>query len=135
MAEPTENERAWIAAQYAAEKYLRQEEIEHGGVRGYPAFHVHPDAAIWAVQSSSSPGKIVYWVVTGTLPTTWHVSITDCPGPREALREVSRSFLQTASFLRRENLSFDPRILTPYEPEMAGRFQSAAEMLLRYTEK
>lgn len=62
----SDDEDTWIETERQnAEDYLRRQRIEHLGVGEFPAFHVHPYLALWAVQSKNSPGEIGWWAITG----------------------------------------------------------------------
>jgi hypothetical protein len=67
-----------------AEAYLKQEKLTHGKVGEYPAWHVAPYLAVWAVESIVSPGAVGWWVITGDLPSDY-LSSNEADGPRGAL--------------------------------------------------
>ena len=97
-------EEAWIEQQrQQVIEYLATERVDHLGVGEYPAFHVHPDFALWAVQSRQSPGLIGWWAVSGDVPTDYFSSATpDIHG--EALRTVARQWREWAAFMLRARL-------------------------------
>ncbi len=87
-ADPGEN--AWISEQrQIAEEYLRRQGVDHLGVGEYPAFHIHPYVALWAVQSKQAPGFVGWWAVSGDQPTDY-ISSHEARNPREAVRAFSR---------------------------------------------
>ena len=71
MSKERENpdEEEWVAQERAkAIAYLSSQKCEHAGVGEWPAFHIDPYIALWAVQSPSSPGRIGWWAISGDLP-------------------------------------------------------------------
>jgi hypothetical protein len=91
----------WIAEQRErVVDYLRSQEIDHLGVGEYPAFHVHPYIALWAVQSRNAPDRIGWWAISGDLPTDY-ISSAGSPHPRDALREFSRYWRELAEHMLR----------------------------------
>src|SRR4051794_20871401 len=95
------DEDIWIEAERKhAEEYLREQQVEHQGVGEYPAFHVHPYFALWAVQSGRSPRAIGWWVVTGDLPADY-ISSSEGTRPREAMRAFARHWREVSGFMLR----------------------------------
>ena len=41
--------------------YLASQQCEHAGVGDWPAFHIDPHIALWAVQSPTTLGRIGGW--------------------------------------------------------------------------
>ena len=76
------------------------EKVDHGGVGEWPAFHVDPYVALWAVQSKRTPGAVGWWAISGDLPTDY-ISSSDGRHPREALRAISRSWFEVSDFMLR----------------------------------
>ena len=82
----SKSEDTWIASQRkVVQEYLEREGVDHLGVGEYPAFHLHPYVAVWAVQSKKAPGWVGWWAISGDLPTDY-VSRGKIAHPREALR-------------------------------------------------
>ena len=54
-----EERRSDVAA-YAA-KHLRP----HSEIGDWPAWHVVPHVAVWAVESADRPGRVAAWVICG----------------------------------------------------------------------
>ena len=57
----------------------------------YPAFHLHPYIALWAVHSKISLGWVGWWTITGDLPTDY-ISSTEAREPSEAMRALMGRF-------------------------------------------
>ena len=130
-----DDEDIWIEAERKrAEGYLREQHVEHLGVGEYPAFHVHPYFALWAVQSKSSPGWIGWWAVTGDLPADY-ISRSEGRHPREALRAFARHWHEVAGFMLRGEPHPDYRIGAPDQwPELGDLLRRRAEIVQRYAD-
>ncbi len=97
----TSNQQAWIKAQRrAVVRYLRRERVDHLGVGDYPAFHVHPYFALWAVQSKKAPGSIGWWAASGDVPIDY-ISGTRVAHPRAALRAFARKWREVSGYMLR----------------------------------
>jgi hypothetical protein len=46
-------------------QYLGRANLTHGRVGEWPAWHVHPYVAIWAIESLKAPGWIGWWAQIG----------------------------------------------------------------------
>jgi len=71
--------------------YLRSEDVKHGRIGDWPAWHIAPCVAVWAIESSDRPEWIGWWAITGDLPTDY-VSAADCEPPqhpRKAVRAIA----------------------------------------------
>lgn len=129
------NEEKWIEDQRAlVEKYLRQQGVDHLGVGDYPAFHVHPYLALWAVQSKKAPGQVGWWCCSGDLPTDC-ISSRDGRHPREALRAFSRNWKELSACMIRGEPHPDFSIGTPdLWPELGPLLKARAEVLRQYAD-
>jgi len=67
--------------------YLQRQKIVHGRVGDLPAWHIAPIVSIWAIESSSWPGAVGWWVICGDLPTDY-CSSQGCRHPRLALQRI-----------------------------------------------
>lgn len=130
-----EDEDIWIEAERKrAEDYLCEQRVEHLGVGDYPAFHVHPYFALWAVQTKSSPGWIGWWTVTGDLPSDY-ISSSEGRHPREALRAFARHWQEVSGFMLRGEPHPDYRIGTPGQwPQLGDLLRRRAEIVQRYAD-
>jgi hypothetical protein len=130
-----DDENSWIEAERKhAEEYLREQSVEHLGVGEYPAFHVHPYLALWAVQSKRSPGAIGWWAVTGDLPADY-VSGSEGRHPRDALRAFARLWREASEFMLRGEPHPDYNIGTPEQwPKLGDLLRRRAEIIQRYAD-
>ncbi|MGH7973864.1 MAG: DUF4826 family protein [Limisphaerales bacterium] len=128
-------EDSWIEAERRrAEEYLREQRCEHLGVGEYPAFHVHPYLALWAVLSKRSPGQIAWWVVTGDLPADY-ISSSVGRNPREALRAFARHWRGLSGYMLRGVPHPDYGIGTPDQwPELGNLLRRRADIMQRYAD-
>lgn len=129
------SEEEWIRAQRSqVEDYLRAQSVDHRGVGEYPAFHVHPYVALWAIQSKKSPGQVGWWAISGDVPTDY-VSSLDCGHPREALRAIVKRWVEVSTYMLRGERHPSFRIANPDQwPELADLLRRRAEILREYTE-
>jgi hypothetical protein len=80
--------------------YLQQQNVIHGQVGEWPAWHVAPYVSIWAVESHATPGKLGWWVICGDLPTD-SLSAASVKHPREAMRAFGQLWQEYASYMTR----------------------------------
>jgi hypothetical protein len=94
------DEEVWCEAQRAqVAEYLAREGLVHGGVGDWPAWHVRPYVALWAVESVTNPGWVGWWAISGDLPTDY----TSCGSerhPREGLSDIASRWKQAADSWR-----------------------------------
>jgi hypothetical protein len=84
-----EVEQAWCARQRSAvADYLARENLVHGRVGEWPAWHVAPLVSVWAIESKARPGWVGWWVLAGYLPTDY-VSAGAIRHPRHALAAIA----------------------------------------------
>jgi non-ribosomal peptide synthetase component F len=103
--------------------------VEHLGVGEYPAFHVHPYLALWAVQSKKAPGQVGWWTVTGDLPADY-IGSSEGKHPREALRAFARRWREASELMLRGERHPDYSIGTPDQrPELGDLLQRRAEII------
>lgn len=129
-------EKAWIASQRKEViAYLESQECAHAGVGEWPAFHVNPYMALWAVQSSSHPGRIGWWAISGDLPTDYMSSAAGYH-PRDALRHFSSEWLAASEAMDRGEPYSGVQIGRPeLWSEMAPLLRKRAEILKFYAEE
>lgn len=130
MSESSPSEDQWIAEQRErVVEYLRMQEVDHLGVGDYPAFHVHPYLALWAVQSKKTPGAIGWWAISGDVPTDY-ISGRERRHPREALRAFSKYFREVSEYMLRGEPHPAVTIGKPDRwPELGGLLRTRAETL------
>jgi hypothetical protein len=129
------DEEIWINGQRrCAEEYLRTQQVDHRGVGEYPAFHLDPYVALWAVQSKNSPGSIGWWAITGDLPTDY-ISSKEGRHPREALRAFARHWSEVSEFMLRGE-AYPGYVIGPPDrwPELGELLRRRAEILKSYAD-
>lgn len=90
-------ENCWCDAQRAiVTDFLRLQTVNHGRIGDWPAWHVVPYAAIWAVESAVRPDWIGWWSISGDLPTDYISSAEVSPPqhPRKAMRVIAEQWLK-----------------------------------------
>ena len=89
-----EERRAEVAA------YLKDEGVAHGRIGEWPAWHVAPYVSIWAIESAARPEWVGWWVICGDLPTDY-VSADTIKHPRDAMRAISKRWLEVSGYMSR----------------------------------
>ena len=97
MHDPSEaEEQMWCDRERARViEYLGREGVVHGEVGDWPAWHIWPYVAVWAIESVRSPGWVGWWAISGDLPTDY----TGCGPerhPREGLRDIATRWKDAA---------------------------------------
>jgi hypothetical protein len=123
----------WCAQQHAvAAEYLARQPVKFGELGEWPAWHVVPYAAVWAVESVVAPGKVGWWVITGDLPTDY-ASGAEVPDPRTAVLAFSKRWAEAASAMKHGR---EPESITVGNPanaaELGPLLQKRAEVLSRW---
>lgn len=128
-------EENWIKSQreYARE-YLHEQGVEHLGIGEYPAFHIYPYLALWAVQSKRSPGWIGWWTITGDLPADY-ISSSDGRHPREALSAFAQHWHELSNYMLRGETHPKYKIGTQDSwPKLGDLLQHRAKIIQRYAD-
>lgn len=133
--EQEEAERVWVEKQRARViDCLRSQHCEHAGVGEWPAFHVDPYPALWAVQSPTHPGRIGWWAISGDLPTDY-MSAASGYHPRDAMRYLARHWHEIADCMKRGVTHPDTKMGTPeLWPTMAPLLEKRAAILADWAE-
>lgn len=131
----SKSEDTWIASQRkVVQEYLERERVDHLGVGEYPAFHVHPYVAVWAVQSKKAPGWVGWWAISGDLPTDY-VSRGKIAHPREALRAFALHWREMSDYMLRGEEHPDVKIGSPDQwPELGDLLRRRAQILQSYAD-
>ena len=131
----SKSEDTWIASQRkVVQEYLEREGVDHLGVGEYPAFHLHPYVAVWAVQSKKAPGWVGWWAISGDLPTDY-VSRGKIAHPREALRAFAHHWREMSDYMLRGEEHPDVKIGTPDQwPELGDLLRQRAQGLQSYAD-
>jgi hypothetical protein len=125
----------WVAAERTKViDYLAQQQCQHGGVGEWPAFHVDPYFALWAVQSLKEEGAIGWWAVSGDVPTDY-MSSGSGRHPREALRYFSSQW-RAISDAMVAGVPRDDYMIGSAEdwPELGPLLRSRAILLLKFAD-
>ena len=94
-----DNDEEWVVAQRdTVVAYLAAEGVAHGQVGDWPAWHLSPYIAIWAIESLRAPGCVGWWVISGDLPTDY-ISSVDAHDPRAAMRQFAKNWADSAAHL------------------------------------
>jgi hypothetical protein len=92
-----EVEECWCSEQQKiVSDYLRSQNLKHGRIGEWPAWHVAPYASIWAIESLARPEWIGSWVICGDLPTDYISSAEVQPPqhPRKAMRVFAKNWIE-----------------------------------------
>ena len=130
-----DSEEEWIATQRQhVSHYLAAEQVDHLGVGAYPAFHVHPYLALWAVQSRGSPGAVGWWALSGDVPSDY-ISGSDASHPREALRAFARHWHDWSAHMLRGDAHPDYQLTGgPESPELGDLLRRRAQLLAQFAD-
>jgi hypothetical protein len=128
-------EELWIAEQRSRiAEYLEKENVDHLGVGEYPAFHVNPYFALWAVQSKAAPGSIGWWAVSGDVPADY-ISAKGLRHPRDAMRKVADEWKEVSTYMLRNEPHPDTRIGRAEDwPELGKLLLSRSEILCEWAD-
>lgn len=76
--------------------YLRSQDVQHGRIGEWPAWHVVPYVSVWAIESHAQPEWIGWWVIGGDLPTDYisAAEIEPPQHPRKAIRAIAERWLK-----------------------------------------
>ena len=131
----SKSENTWIASQRKiVQEYLDRQAVGHLGVGEYPAFHVHPYVAVWAVQSKKAPCWVGWWAISGDLPTDY-VERGKIAHPREALRAFARQWRELSAYMLRGEEHPDIKIGTPDQwPGLGDLLRRRAQILKSYAD-
>jgi hypothetical protein len=114
--------------------YLEREGVVHGELGQWPAWHIAPIAALWAIESKKSPGCVGWWAISGDLPFDY-VSASKLKHPRDALRAIAESWLAQSALMARGETDPEISIGPPAEwPSLAPLLRSRASTLLEIAE-
>ena len=128
-------EEAWVAEQRdTVRAYLQQEGVHHRRVGEWPAWHLHPYLAVWAIESLAAPGRVGWWAISGDVPTDY-VSFNDADHPREVLRHFVREWAEVASSMLRGQEPPDTVIGTRDQwPEFGDLLERRSALLRRFAD-
>ena len=78
--------------------YLATEQVTHGQVGDWPAWHLAPYASIWAIESLANPGWVDWWVICGDLPSDY-LSASSIKHPRDAMVAFANRWRKAAELM------------------------------------
>ena len=123
-------EEEWCAKQRdIVTSYLRSEGVETGEIGEWPAFHVAPILAIFAIESKQHPGSVGWWVICGDLPTDY-CSSKDIHDPRQAMNSFADRWLELSEKMQQGVPHPDIKMGKPEDwPKLAPMLHSRASTL------
>ena len=115
-------------------EYLAREDVNHGKVGDWPAWHVAPYVSLWAVESLIAPGHVGWWVICGDLPTDY-ISAASARDPRTAMLAFADAWKEVAAWMQKGQPHPHLRIgpLEP-NPELAALLQNRSDLLRRFAQ-
>jgi hypothetical protein len=112
--------------------YLAQQGVEHGEIGEWPAWHIQPYVAIWAVESIVRPGWVGWWAISGDLPTDY----TSCGAerhPRAGLRDIAQRWKEGASLMAQGETTPDWNIGTrANQTDLSQLLAARVDLLLSF---
>jgi hypothetical protein len=135
MSDSFSSEDEWVSTErIRVEEYLLRHNVDHLGVGEYPAFHVQPHLALWAVQSKKAPGSIGWWAISGDLPTDY-ISSSEGGHPREALRAIAGHWVRASEAMLNGEKYSDYSIGTPDRwPELGDLLKQRAQIIREFAD-
>lgn len=95
------NETDWVLSmRREVEDYLRDQDLDHGEIGDWPAWHIAPITTIWAIESRISPGWVGWWVICGDHQTDY-VSSAQTEHPRAVLRALCTQWKELVRSMKR----------------------------------
>ena len=135
--DPLVEERWCTAQQKIVADYLRSQEVKHGRIGEWPAWHVAPYVSIWAIESFARPEWIGWWVICGDLPADYISSADVQPPqhPRKAVRVFAQNWLELDKAWREGREIENTRIGDPSSREELGPLlESRAKLLMEWAD-
>jgi hypothetical protein len=135
MLKDTEADEAWLSQQHiAVGDYLARQGVRHGQIGEWPAWHLRPYLAIWAIESAASPGRIGWWAISGDVPFDY-LGFRDAEHPRDAMRHFARKWEDVASHMLSGQPHPDISIGSEEEwPELGEVLMSRAAVLRQFSD-
>jgi len=123
-------EDAWCAERREeVADYLQRENLRHGEIGDWPAWHIAPYVSVWAVESLVAPGSVGWWAICGDLPCDYCSSSGGCDNPRRALRRIGETWLEALEATPPGAQTIGE---TGLPADMTDLFRSRAELLLEW---
>ena len=120
----------WCAEQrLVAAEYLSRQPVRFGDLGHWPAWHVAPYVAIWAVESVATPGWVGWWVISGDLPTDY-TSRSGANDPRGALALFARRWEEASKQMERGESHSDTSVDSAAAAPELGKLLMARSRIL-----
>lgn len=130
-----EAEERWCAEQRAQiEVYLKEQIVDHGEVGEWPAWHVAPYIAVWAIESKVKSGRVGWWAISGDVPTDY-ISAEKVKHPREAMRMFAEVWAEVSGFILRGESHPTAKIGRQEDwPVLGDLLKRRSELLVQFAE-
>lgn len=130
----TELEEHWCDEQHQlVVSYLRKQGIADPNVGQWPAWHIFPVIAVWAVESKARPNSVGWWAISGDLPIDY-TSCGDERHPRQALRDIGERWCKAAASWVKGQRSDLMQLNSPeQERELAPLLESRGHSLIQWS--
>lgn len=108
--------------------YLDGQRLVRGEVGEWPAWHVYPHIAVWAIESATRPGWVGWWAISGDCPTDYTTCRADRT-PRGAVRDIATRWQEALASWAKGEPAGGWSIGTPEEqtklaPQLAARVET-----------
>jgi Domain of unknown function (DUF4826) len=115
-------------------EYLAKQNVVHGEVGSWPAWHVAPYVSIWAIESLLAPGHVGWWAICGDLPTDY-LSAATIKHPRKALLAFADLWKEVAEYMQK-GLAHPDTTIGPsgQNPELTSLLEKRSNLLRRFAE-
>lgn len=116
-------------------EYLKRQNVDHGEIGEWPAWHVAPYVSIWAIESKKSPGWVGWWVISGDLPTDY-IGADKLKHPRTALKAIAERWLEVAGYMKqgkRHPTIIIGNSMPENQAELTPLLEKRASLLLKWS--
>lgn len=115
-------------------EYIKEQKIECGEIGEWPAWHVAPYVAIWAIESKKKPSWIGWWVISGDLPIDY-ISAAMVKHPRDAMRQFVKNWAEVSDYMLRGESHPSITIGKPSDwPLLGDLLKRRSELLAKFSE-
>ena len=127
------DERVWCGDQRSiVVAYLARQGVTYGEVGDWPAWHIQPYVAVWAIESAARPGWVGWWAISGDLPTDY-IACGAERHPRAGLRGIAERWRDAAALMADGKTVPDWSVGSPAEQsELAPLLAARADALLSF---
>ena len=131
-------EAQWCNEQQAVvAAYLQSQNVRHGRIGEWPAWHIAPVVSIWAIESTVRLNWIGWWVISGDLPTDYISSadVSDPQHPRTAIQMIAERWLKQADAWK-EDRDFEGIQINSLHTrkELSTMLESRANLIIEWAE-